>query len=105
MSHHLFYLATPPSYPSAQLSGKLFRQGSLAEVAHTLEKMSLKDLGQALQDLQINQKVLVFLLLDESTAVHLFQQLSPTDKIMLLQAMDPFERNWLLSALHSIPDW
>lgn len=88
---------------STPLSGNLFRQGSLEEVARTIQKMTLVDLIQTLPELQVNQRVLVFLLLNEATAIRLFQQLSLADKTTILQAMDPVERNWLLESLTYSP--
>ncbi|WP_168192424.1 magnesium transporter MgtE N-terminal domain-containing protein [Chroococcidiopsis sp. TS-821] len=77
----------------------ILQQPTLEAMKQAVNQLNVGELVNLLPTVALNKRVLLFLLLEEPTALNVFRGLRFEEQLILLYAMETSEQNWLLNLL------
>lgn len=77
----------------------ILQQPTVDDMQRLVNQLAVEELVSALPKVALNKRVLLFLLLEDTTSLAVFRRLAWGDRVMLLHAMEEPEYTWLLSLL------
>jgi Mg/Co/Ni transporter MgtE len=77
----------------------VLQQPTLEAMKQAVNQLTVAELAQLLPTIALNKRILLFLLLEETTAPEVFRALRFEERIILLHAMESSEQSWILQQL------
>jgi Mg/Co/Ni transporter MgtE len=77
----------------------ILQQPTLEAMKQAVRQLTVSDLARLLPTIALNKRILLFLLLEEETALEVFRTFRFEERIILLHGMENSEQHWLLKRL------